>query len=62
MKLFNGDLPYARTARLTYLDDRLIKIDFKGDNRLFKKVGSKKDEELSLEEKIKFMNNVINPE
>jgi len=63
VKLFNGNFPYVGTARLTYLDDKLIRIDFKGNNRLFQKIGRKEEdeEEISLEEKIKFMDNVINP-
>ena len=66
VRLNKNELPYPGTARLTYSGDTLISILFLGDIKLFSQVGSGKNgesstkSELTLDEKIKFINDMVN--
>jgi len=66
VSLLKKELPYVGTARLTYLDNALVSILFFGGISIFSQVGSGKNGEssnkgeLTLDEKIKFINDMVN--
>jgi len=63
VSLLDGKLPYLGTAKLTYQKGELIQIQFKGDERLWKKVNMHKENdkeiEASEEERIKFLDEFV---